>query len=112
MTLCNIFIVIYVDDYNGSIFIEDFRNLGTNDTEYKIQKMKQDERWLEECGWTHASAIYCISSYSSSFPTDYQPFYLLKELSSQFSWDQSDIIGNDFVSKLIQDSMGWWSTLI
>lgn len=50
MTLCNIFIVIYVGDYNGSIFIEDFRNLGTNDTEYKIQKMKQDERWLEECG--------------------------------------------------------------
>lgn len=49
MTLCNLFIVIYVDD-NGSIFIEDFKNQGTNDTEYKIQEMKQDERCLEECG--------------------------------------------------------------
>ena len=52
MTPCNFCIIIYIDGENGSIFIEDFRNLDTNDTEYKIQEMKQDEkvagrRWLE-----------------------------------------------------------------
>lgn len=52
MTPFNFCIIIYTDGENGSIFLEDFRNLDSNDTEYKIQEMKQDEKvdirkWLE-----------------------------------------------------------------
>lgn len=52
MTPFNFCIIIYTDGENGSIFLEDFRNLDSNDTEYKIQEMIQDEKvdvrkWLE-----------------------------------------------------------------